>query len=110
MSVAKMDTYFILTLLAVQQKFSHIIPDTINVAKEYSVYRSLHSVYWSLCSGATSEALNVVIPVAVINMNNKWRKEMRSKGSTISMPRIQWYTDAEVAVPTLVCFSFLLPG
>ena len=37
MSVAEMDAYFIPTLLAVQRKFSHIIPDTIDVAKEYSV-------------------------------------------------------------------------
>ena len=103
MSIAEMDAYFIPTLLAVQQKFSHIIPDTFDVAEFYSVYRSL-------CCGATSEALNARIPEAVINMNNKWRKEMRSNGSTISMPMIQRYTDAQVAIPTLVQFSYLLPS
>ena len=104
MSIAEMDAYFIPTLLlAVQQNFSHIIQDTFDVAEFYSVYRSL-------CWGATLEALNVRIPEAVINMNNKWQKEMRSNGSTISMPMIQRYTDAEVAIPTLVQFSFLLPG
>ena len=103
MSIAEMDAYFIPTLLAVQRKFSHIIPDTFDVAEFYSVYRSLRR-------GATSEALNARIPEAVINMNNKWRKEMRSNGSTISMPMIQRYTDAQVAIPTLVQFSYLLPG
>ena len=71
MSIAEMDTYFIPTLLAVQRKFSHIIPDTFDVAEFYSVYRSLRR-------GATSKALNVRIPEAVINMNNKWRKEMQN--------------------------------
>ena len=103
MSIADMDAYFVPTLLAVQRQFSHIIPDTYDVAEFYSVYRSLRR-------GATSEALNVRIPEAVINMNNKWRKEMRSKGSTISMPMLQRYTDASVAIPTLVQFSYLLPG
>ena len=103
MSIAKMDAYFIPTLLAVQQKFSHIIPDTFDVAEEYSVYRSLRR-------GATLEALNSAIPEAIINMNNKWRKKMQSKGSTISMPMIQRYADAEVCVPILVQLSFLLPG
>ena len=64
MSIAEMDAYFIPTLLAVQPKFSHIIPDTFDVAEQYSVYRSLR---W----GATSEALNAQIPKAFINMNNK---------------------------------------
>ena len=103
MSIAEMDAYFIPTLLAVWQKCSHIIPDTFDVTEHYSVYRSLRR-------GATSEALNVQIPEAVINMNNKWQKEMCSKGSTVSMPMIQRYTDAEVAIPTLVQFLFLLPG
>ena len=103
MSIAEMDAYLIPTLLAVQQKFSHIIPDTFDVEEEYSVY-------WSLCCGTTSKALNAQIPKAVINMNNKWRKEIRSKRSTISMSMIQQYADAEVCVPTLVQFSFLLLG
>ena len=103
MSFAEMDAYFIPTLLAVQRKSSHIILDTLDVAEHYRFYRSLR---W----GATLEALNPQIPEAVINMNNKWRKAMRSKGSTINMPIIQRYTDAKVAVPILVQFSFLLPG
>ena len=67
-------------------------------------------MYRSLRRGATLEALNAQIPEALINMNKKWQKEMRSKGSTISMPMIQRYADAEVCVPTLVQLSFLLPG
>ena len=102
-SIADMDAYFIPTLLAVQRNFSHIIPGTHDVAEFYSVYRSL-------CQGATSDMLNVRIPEAVINLNNKWRKEMRSNSSTISMPMFQRYTDASVAIPTLVQFLYLLPG
>ena len=73
------------------------------MAEFYSVYRSLHL-------GTTLQAWNARIPEAVINMNNKWRKEMRLNGSTISMPMIQRYTDAQVAIPTLVQFSHLLQG
>ena len=46
MSIPEMDTYFIPTSLAVQREISHIIPDTFDVAEEYSVY-------WSLRCGAT---------------------------------------------------------
>ena len=73
------------------------------MAEEYSMYRSLRR-------GATLETLNSAIPKPVINMNNKWQQVMQSKGSIISMPMIQRYVDAEVCVPTLVQFSFLLPG
>lgn len=61
-----------------------------------------YSVYGLLCWGLTLEALDPAIPETIINMNNKWQKEMQSKGSTISMPMIQRYIDAEVYVPTLV--------
>ena len=60
MSIAEMDAYFIPTLLTVQRKYSHIIPDTFDVAEQYSFYRSLR---W----GATSEALNAQIPKTSLN-------------------------------------------
>ena len=41
MFISKIDAYFIPALLAVQQKFSHIISATIDVLEEYSVYRLL---------------------------------------------------------------------
>ena len=75
----------------------------MNVSEAYSVFRSLH---W----GATLEALNVGIIEPVINMNNKWRKEMRANGMMVSMSMLQSYTDAEVSVPTLIKYSNMLPG
>ena len=67
-------------------------------------------MYQSLRPGAILEALNLAIAKTVINMNNKWRKEIQSKGSTLSMPMIQQYADAEVCVLTLVKFLFLFLG
>ena len=95
MSIAEMDIYFIWVLSAVQKQYWHIIPDVVNVDKAYSVYRSL-------CCGATLEALNVGILEAIINIDNKWRKKMRANRIKISM--------SEVAVPTLIKYSSMLPG
>ena len=65
----------------------------VNVGESYSVYRSLRH-------GASSVALNTSILETIIYIYNKWRKDMRADGITISMSMLQRYTDAEVAVPT----------
>ena len=68
------------------------------------------NTYISLRRGATSEAQNAGIRTEVINTNNKLRKQARAKGMTPGMSRMERYSDAQVAVPSLIKFSLLLPG
>lgn len=57
-----------------------------------------------------SEALNKDIQKPIIIKDNKWRNELRANGITHNMSILQWYMDAEVAVPLLKQYASLLPG
>ena len=103
MSILEMDEFLHDVLCGVQQKFPNIIGDQIPVREEFSVYRSLRR-------GATSEAQNAAIPKEVIESNNRWRKFSRAKGMTPGMSMMERYSDAKVAVPSLIRFSSDLPG
>ena len=103
LSISEMDEFLHAVLCSVQQKFPNIIGDQIPVREEFSVYRSLRR-------GATSEAQNAAIPKEVIESNNRWRKFSRAKGMTPGMSMMERYSDAKVAVPSLIRFSKDLPG
>ena len=102
MLISELDVLFHLVLLGVQRKFASVIPDHVNVEEAYSTFRSLRR-------GASSEAQNVKMDETVINANNRWRKRMRAKGMKPGMSMMEHYTDADVAAPTLISFSFELP-
>ena len=65
-SLAEMDVMLHDTLVKVQLRYPSIIPDSVRVQDEYSVYRSLRR-------GATTEARNVRIPDSIINASLRWR-------------------------------------
>jgi hypothetical protein len=97
-STAELDILLHRTLERVQKKWLSVIPDTVNVKEEFSVYCSLRR-------GATAEAQNVQVPAEVIEANNRWRKHSRSRGLTPGMPMMERYTDAKASVPSLIRFS-----
>lgn len=96
----EMGNFFHPTLILVQGKYLNVISDSVNIVDKYSIYR---------CCGATLEALNKGILKTIINMNNKWRKELRANEITPSMSMLQWCMDAEVTIPTLTQYSSMLP-
>ena len=98
-----MDILFHTVLMNVQLKYSSVLLETLDVKVEYSTFRLLRQ-------GSTSEAQNVEIPKAVIEANNRWRKQARSKGMKPSMSMMNHYSDARVSVPALTRYSKLLPG
>lgn len=102
MSISELDVDFHRILMEVQRTRASVIPDHVKIEEVYSTYRSLRR-------GATSEAQNVNMSDTVINANNRWRKQMRSKGMKPGMSMMEHYTDANVAAPTLLQFSALLP-
>jgi hypothetical protein len=97
-STAELDILLHRILERAQKKWPSVIPDTVNVKEEYSVYRSLRR-------GATAEAQNVQVPSEVIEANNRWRKHSRSRGLTPGMSMMERYTDAKASVPSLIRFS-----
>ena len=103
MSGAEMDLLFHSLLLEVQRRFARVLPESVDVKKEFSTYRSFRR-------GSTSEAQNAGMPQQVIEANNRWRKLSRAKGMKPSMSMMEHYSDAKVCVPTLIRFSALLPG
>jgi hypothetical protein len=99
--VGDLDTVLRPLLLRVQEKHPETIGDDLNVEEEYSARRSFKR-------GATSQALNKKIPQDVIEANNHWRKDEKSRGSTPHMALLERYTDARAVVPLLVRFSGML--
>jgi hypothetical protein len=85
-------------LKRVQDRWPSVIPNTVNVAEEYSMFRSLRR-------GDTSAAQNAKIPKEVIEANNRWRKRARANGLTPGMSMMERYSDAKASVPTLTRFS-----
>jgi len=97
-TVGDLDPMLHKILKRVQSKWPSIIPDAVDVEDEYSSFRSLRR-------GATSEAQNCQIPKEVIEANNRWRKQSRSRGLTPGMSMMERYSDAKASVPTLTRFS-----
>jgi hypothetical protein len=97
-TVGDLDPMLHKILKRVQSKWPSIIPDTVDVEEEYSIFRSLRR-------GATSEAQNAQIPREVIEANNRWRKRARSRGLTPGMSLMERYSDANASVPLLTSFS-----
>jgi hypothetical protein len=90
-SMGDLDPSFLGILKRVQSRWPSVIPDTVNVEDEYSVFRSLRR-------GATSHA-------QVIKANNRWRKRSRANGLTPGMSMMERYSDSKATVPALIRFS-----
>ena len=82
----------------IQHKRPDIIPESIKVEEEFSTRRSLRR-------GATTVAQNRKIDTAVIEMNNRWRKHIKSRGVLPGMSMLERYSDAKASVEALVQFS-----
>ena len=103
MSIAEMDMLLHDLLCEVQRVNALMIPDGVEVRKEYSVSRSLRR-------GSTSEAQNAGMSEEVIRAHNRWRKFARSHGLCPGMSMIEHYLDAKVLTPTLLKYLYLMPS
>ena len=97
-SSGDLDILFHAIVSRVQKSNPRLIPVSVNVEEEYSVYRSLRR-------GATAEAQNVGVPKSVIEANNRWRKRERARGLTPGMSMMERYSEAKASVPTLIRFA-----
>ncbi|KAL7563788.1 hypothetical protein ACA910_020472 [Epithemia clementina (nom. ined.)] len=100
-TVSHLDALFPDILKSVQIRHLEIIAPEVKVEDEYSVRRSLRQ-------GATTEAQNRKIPVAIIESNNRWKKHMRANGLLPSNIMIERYTDAKASVESIIQFSELM--
>jgi hypothetical protein len=93
-----LDPMFHALLLRVQMLWPNVVPDSVDVVQETSVFRSLRR-------GSTAQAQNVRLPKEVIEANNRWRKAARSRGLTPGMSMMERYSEARASVPTLIRYS-----
>ena len=103
MSIAEMDLLLHNLLCKVQRINVLVVPDEVDVSKEYSVSQSL----WR---GSTSEAQNAGMSEEVIRVHNRWKRFVRSHGLRPGMTMIEHYLDAKVLTPTLLKYSYLMPN
>ncbi len=85
-------------LKRVQSSWPSVVPDSVEVEKEYSMFRSIRR-------GSTSQAQNVRLPKEVIEANNRWRKALKARGLTPGMSMMERYSEARASVPTLIRYS-----
>ena len=103
MSIAKLDMLLHDLLCKVQRINALVVPDGVDVRKEYSVSQYL----WR---GSTSEAQNAGMSEELIRAHNRWRKFARSHGLRPGMSMIEHYLDAKVLTPTLLKYLYLIPS
>ena len=82
----------------IQHRRPDLMADNIKVDEVYSARRSFRR-------GATTTAQNRKIKTEVIEMNNRWRKHIRSRGVLPGMTMLERYSDAKTAVEALIQFS-----
>ncbi|KAL7565458.1 hypothetical protein ACA910_020841 [Epithemia clementina (nom. ined.)] len=97
-TVSHLDSLFVDILKRLQHRRPDIIGTEVKVNDEYSARRLLQR-------GATTEAQNRKIPQSVIEINNQWKKHMRSQGVLLSMTMIERYSNATVLVEAIIKFS-----
>ena len=97
-STGDLDILFHKILCRVQKLYPRLIPESVNVEDDYSMFRSLRR-------GATAEAQNAKVPKEVIEANNRWKKHERARGLTPGISTMERYSEAKASVPTLVRFS-----
>ncbi len=73
----------------------------VNIREEYSINRSFRR-------GSATHAQNCKVPSNVIEVQNRWRKFERAKGSRPKVKMIETYADVEQLIPTLVQYSAML--
>ncbi|KAL7561329.1 hypothetical protein ACA910_018524 [Epithemia clementina (nom. ined.)] len=97
-TVGHLDTLFTDILKRLHHRRPDLIPVDVKVEDEYSVRRSLRR-------GATTEAQNRKIPAEVIEVNNRWRKHIRSRGVLPAMSMLERYSDAKALIEAIIEFS-----
>jgi hypothetical protein len=65
-------------LKQVQLLWPIVIPDSVDIESEYSMFRLVRQ-------GSTSQAQNVWLLKEVIEVNNRWRKALKARGLTPGM-------------------------
>lgn len=100
-TVSDLDMLFHDILKRVQISRPDLISPDEKVEEESSMRRSPRR-------GATTEAQNRKIPKDVIEMNNRWKKFIRSRSMLPSMSMIERYSDAKASVEALVQFSEMM--
>jgi hypothetical protein len=96
--ISDLDPMFHTVLKRVQLLWPSVIPDSVDIENDMSVFRSIRR-------GSTSQAQNVQLPREVIEANNRWKKALKARGLTPGMSMMERYSEARASVPTLIRYS-----
>ena len=95
------DPEFVERLKEVQDARPDLFPKGVNISDAYSIRRSLRR-------GSTSEAQNRMIPVEIVETNNRWRRVERAGHRAPSLPIRKHYMQIQLMLPTLIRYSRML--
>ena len=93
------EDYFFQPLEAVQEVRPDLIDPSVDIRDDYGIWRSLRR-------GVTAHAINVEVPVKLIELVNRWRSELSERSTGGSM--INVYTEYEALLPTTIKYSHRL--
>jgi hypothetical protein len=96
--IGDLDPMLHAVLKRVQLQWPIVIPDSVDIENEYSMFRSI-------TRGSTSQAQNVQLPKEVIEANNRWRKALKARGLTPGMSMMERYSEARACVLMLIRYS-----
>lgn len=82
----------------VQEETLNIIPETVDVVKDMSLWRSGRR-------GSTTDVSNAELDPVAIDANNRWRRRERHQGGEQAMGMREMYTQVENALPMFLCYS-----
>jgi hypothetical protein len=90
------DDFF--TVLEKVQATTDFIEEDVDVREEYGIGRSSRR-------GVTAHARNMDVAPALLNANNRWRKEANSSTGNPRLDMMDVYTTLEALLPTVLRFS-----
>ncbi|KAL7576556.1 hypothetical protein ACA910_018050 [Epithemia clementina (nom. ined.)] len=88
-------------LRRLQHRRPNLLGSEVKVEEEYSTRCSFRRE-------ASTEAQNQKIPQEIIELNNRWKKHIQSRGVLPSMTMIEQYSDAKASVEAIIQFSELM--
>ena len=82
----------------IQIELPSLIESSIVVREKYSIFRSLRR-------GSTARAVDVKVPVASIDLHNRWRSRERQKGQRSGTSMRDYYTDLALVLNARLEYS-----
>ena len=92
------DEKFVEEVKRVQQTHFNLIDSEINVAENYSIYRSIRK-------GSTARVVDMKVDQLAIDLHNRWRTIENRGGSKASKSMQDYYSDFRLTINSRLTYS-----